>query len=114
MTNDAPVADDQAATTAEDTPVAITLTGSDPEGDALTFTVTGGPSHGTLSGAAPNLTYIPAPNYNGPDSFTFVVNDGTVDSNLATVSVTVNPVNDAPTANGQAVATAEDTARRSP
>ena len=58
------------------------------------------PAHGTLSGTAPNLTYTPAANYNGPDSFTFTVNDGTVDSAAATVSITVTPVNDAPVAVG--------------
>ena len=63
--------------------------GSDADGDGLTFTVVAGPSHGTLSGAAPNLTYTPAADYNGPDSFTFKVNDGTVDSSPATVSITV-------------------------
>ncbi|HEX8939789.1 MAG TPA: cadherin-like domain-containing protein, partial [Candidatus Limnocylindrales bacterium] len=49
------------------------------------------PAHGSLSGSAPNLTYTPALNYNGPDSFTFKANDGTVDSNTATVSITVRP-----------------------
>ena len=44
------------------------------------------------------MTYTPAANYNGSDSFTFTVNDGTVDSNVATVSITVNAVNDAPVA----------------
>ena len=68
------------------------------------------PAHGTLSGTAPNLTYTPAANYNGADSFTFKVNDGTVDSAAATVSITVTAVNDAPVADAQSVTTAEDTA----
>jgi hypothetical protein len=42
------------------------------------------------------VTYTPGSNYNGSDSFTFKVNDGTVDSNTSTVSITVSPVNDAP------------------
>ena len=42
------------------------------------------------------FTYTPAPNYHGPDSFTFKANDGTVDSNTATVAITVSAVNDAP------------------
>ena len=109
-TNTAPVADNQAVTTPEDVPLAITLTGSDGEGDSLTYTVTVQPVNGTLSGAAPNLTYTPAANYNGSDSFTFKVNDGTVDSNVATVSITVNAVNDTPVANAQSVSTPEDTA----
>jgi Ca2+-binding RTX toxin-like protein len=48
----------------------VTLSGSDADGDRITFTVTSGPAHGTLSGSGANLTYTPAANYNGPDSFT--------------------------------------------
>jgi hypothetical protein len=107
--NDAPVANDQAVVTDEDTPVGITLTGSDPDEDPLTFSVVDPPSNGTLSGTAPNLTYSPNANYNGSDSFTFKANDGPVDSNTATVSITVNSINDAPVANNQAVVTDEDT-----
>lgn len=76
---------------------AITLTASDPDGDPLTYRVVTGPTKGTLSGTAPNLTYTPAANFYGSDSFTFVANDGSADSNVATVSITVSPVNDAPT-----------------
>src|SRR5207237_369306 len=94
--NDAPVANAQSVTTAEDTAKAITLTASDVDGDTLTYSIVFGPSHGSLSGAAPNVSYTPAANYNGADSFTFKANDGTVDSNVATVSLTVTAVNDAP------------------
>ena len=58
---------------------------------------------------APNVTYTPAANYNGPDSFTFKANDGTVDSAVATVSVTVTPVNDAPVAINDTYTTSENT-----
>src|SRR5206468_1431808 len=58
----------------------------------------------------PNVTYTPDANYNGADSFTFKANDSHVDSNVAMVSITVNAVNDAPTANGQSIDTNEDTA----
>src|SRR5438067_6131309 len=109
--NHAPVADAQAVTTAEDTAKAIVLTASDIDGDALTFSIVAGPLHGALSGVAPNITYTPAANYNGADSFTFKANDGTVDSSAATVSLTVTAVNDAPLANAQTVTTAEDTAK---
>ena len=109
--NHPPVADPQSVTTNEDTAVAITLTGSDSDSDPLAFAVAGPPSHGTLSGTAPNLTYTPVANYNGPDSFTFVVNDGKVNSDPATVSITVNAVNDAPVANAQSVTTQQDTAK---
>src|SRR5207244_7790085 len=87
------------------------LTASDVEGDPLTYAIVAGPAHGTLSGVAPTVTYTPAANYNGPDSFTFKANDGTVDSAIATVAVTVTPVNDAPVATAQSVTTNQDTAK---
>src|SRR5207248_2493085 len=105
--NDAPVANAQNVTTAEDTPQAITLTASDVDGDTLASSIVSGPSHGSLTGTAPNVTYTPAANYNGPDSFTFKANDGTADSAAATISITVTAVNDAPVANAQSVTTAE-------
>ena len=109
--NDRPVADSQPVTTNEDTAKAVTLSGSDVDGDALTYTITVAPSHGALSGTAPNLTYAPAANYNGGDSFTFKVRDGQFDSAAATVSITVSPVNDPPAANGQSVTTNQNTAK---
>src|SRR5439155_1687155 len=57
------------------------------------------------------VTYHPTANYNGADSFTFNVNDGALNSSTATVSITVNPVNDAPVANAQSVTTDEDMAK---
>src|SRR5207247_7636243 len=86
---DPPVASNQAVVTDEDTAKAITLGASDVEGSALTYTIGTGPTHGTLTGTAPNLIYTPAANYNGPDSFTFTANDGELGWNLATASVTV-------------------------
>lgn len=96
--NDPPVANAQSATLDEDTALAITLTGWDVESDALSFAVTTPPTHGSLSGVAPSLTYSPNSDYFGPDSFIFKVSDGQLDSALATMSLTVNPVNDAPVA----------------
>src|SRR5690606_27961879 len=107
--NTAPVAADQALTLAEDTSLAITLHATDADNDPLSYTVTGSPSHGSLSGTAPALTYTPNLHYHGADSFTFVVNDGTVDSNVATVVLTVAPVNDTPVAEPQTLTLAEDT-----
>ena len=57
-----------------------------------------------------SFVYTPNANYNGADSFTYKVNDGTVDGNTVTVSLTVNPVNDAPVAAADGYATNEDTA----
>ncbi|MFQ6084398.1 MAG: S8 family serine peptidase, partial [Candidatus Aminicenantia bacterium] len=109
VANNPPVANSQSVTTNEDTSVAITLTATDPDGDPLTYSIVSQPANGLLSGTAPNVTYIPNANYNGPDSFTFKANDGKVDSNIATVSITVMPVNDAPVANNQSVETTQDT-----
>lgn len=96
--NDAPVAIAQSVATNEDTALEITLTGSDIDGDILsTFNVTVQPLHGTLSGTGANRTYTPNANYHGPDSLT--VSDASLQSVVAaTVSITVNPVNDAPSA----------------
>jgi hypothetical protein len=65
------------------------LTGSDPDGDPLTYAIVTGPAHGTLSGTAPNLTFTPTAGYTGTDSFTFTVNDGHVNSAATQVSITV-------------------------
>jgi gliding motility-associated-like protein len=107
--NHAPVANDQSVTTPENTPLPISVTATDVDGNALTYTIVASPSHGTLSGTAPNVTYVPTTNYFGSDSFTFKANDGTVDSNIGTISITVTAVNNAPVANNQSVTTPEDT-----
>ncbi|HMQ01275.1 MAG TPA: Ig-like domain-containing protein, partial [Cyclobacteriaceae bacterium] len=111
--NNPPIADDQSVETDEDIQVDITLTGTDPDGDALSFIIVAQPSHGTLSGAGANQTYTPNPGYSGNDSFTFKVNDGRIDSEIATVSITVNPVNKPPVAvplaSDQCIEVMEDT-----
>jgi len=102
VVNRTPVANNQSVSTDEDTPLPITLTASDADNDTLVYTLIDLPDHGSLSGAAPNLTYTPDPDYfapsGHPDSFTFQVNDGLVDSNIATVSINVLSVNDPPVA----------------
>src|SRR5207244_3575371 len=111
--NDAPVAVNDAVTTAEDTAVSGNVLANDTDVDAgttLTASLAASPAHGTVTLAANGaFTYTPAANYNGTDSFTYKANDGTVDSNTATVTITVTAVNDAPVAVNDAVTTAEDT-----
>ena len=86
-----PTATAQSVTTTQSAPVAVTLTGTDPNGRALAVAVVTGPTNGTLSGTAPNVTYTPNPGYSGPDSFTFTVSNGTYTSAPATVSLSVTP-----------------------
>ncbi|MEW6434877.1 MAG: cadherin-like domain-containing protein [Myxococcota bacterium] len=92
----------------EDVPTTITLAGTDPDGDALTFTVVGMPAHGTVTGTPPDVTYTPMADYHGPDSFTFKASDGLLESATATVVLTVSPVNDAPTALAQNLVLQQD------
>jgi hypothetical protein len=94
----APSALGETITLDEDTTAAITLNGLDPEGQPVAFAVLSSPQQGTLSGSAPNLTYVPNANYNGLDRFTFAANDGTFTSRTATVTLDVRPVNDPPVA----------------
>jgi hypothetical protein len=108
--NTAPQAEAQLAHTSEDAPLTLTLQAKDAEGDTLTFRIVSTPGHGTLSGTPPNLSYHPAADFNGADSFTFQVNDGELDSSVATVSIQVDPVNDAPSAESASISTEEDSA----
>src|SRR5207244_1819488 len=107
--NDPPVAQAQSLSVNEDISLLITLTASDVDGDVLAWSIVSPPAHGSLGGTPPQVTYLAATNYFGPDSFTFKVNDGHVDSEVATVSITVNPVNDPPVAHAQSVSVNEDT-----
>jgi hypothetical protein len=88
--NDLPLADDQSVATQVGTAVDVTLTATDDDGDSLTFEVVDGPTGGVLSGAAPDLSYNPNVGFEGIDSFTFRANDGSEDSNVATVSISVD------------------------
>lgn len=89
--NTAPVAEPLNLSTAYDTPLEVTLAGSDPEGDPLRFEIVTVPEHGSLTGLPPNLIYLPATDFAGPDGFTFLVRDGSLASDPATVSITVLP-----------------------
>jgi YD repeat-containing protein len=88
--NNPPVATAQSVTLDEDSSKVITLSGTDADGDSLTYSVVTPPSHGSYV----NGGYTPDANYNGSDSFTFKANDTKVDSEVATVSILVNPILD--------------------
>lgn len=96
---------------AEDTALSGTLLGSDPDNNPLTYAIVQGPGHGSvqLDPATGAFTYTPAPDYNGTDQFSFRVNDGMADSNIAFVFASVAPVNDAPVARPEGYLTNEDT-----
>jgi len=108
VTNQAPVATNESLTVNEDIPLNLVLQGTDTDGDALTYSLVNSPTRGQLTGVAPNLTYTPAPNDYGTDSLTFVVNDGQVTSAVATVLITILPVNDSPVAIAKTVTTAQN------
>ena len=94
--NDAPVAGNDSYSTNEDTLLTVMAPGvltndTDADGNPLTAAVVANPSHGTLTlSSNGSFTYTPATNYNGPDSFTYRTNDGTINSNIAAVSITVS------------------------
>ncbi|MFC1505318.1 tandem-95 repeat protein, partial [Thermodesulfobacteriota bacterium] len=115
--NDAPTAVNDITSTNEDTAAVINvlINDSDIDGtvDTTSVVVASGPSHGTTSvnGSTGAVTYTPTANYNGPDSFTYTFeDDDNAVSNQATVSITVDDINDVPTAVNDITSTDEDTA----
>src|SRR5262249_53289120 len=110
--NDAPVAQNDTAATNEDTPVTGNVLANEnrKSGNDGRRVLVSGPTRGSLTlNADGSFTYTPSANYNGTDSFTYKANDGTADSNVATVNIKVAPVNDVPVAQNDAAATNEDT-----
>jgi VCBS repeat-containing protein len=99
-----PVASDGTASGNEDTPIGGQLVATDPDSPSLTYSRVANASHGNVMvNADGTFSYAPNSDFNGSDSFTFKANDGALDSNVATVSLTVNAVDDAPVAqNGSA------------
>ncbi|HEX4738459.1 MAG TPA: tandem-95 repeat protein, partial [Allosphingosinicella sp.] len=104
--NDAPVATDDGYSTNEDNPLSVNAasgvlandTDIDTAHTSLTASLVAGPSHAssfTLH-ADGSFDYTPAANFNGTDTFTYKVNDGSLDGNIATVTITVDPINDGP------------------
>jgi gliding motility-associated-like protein len=113
--NDAPVAVNDSYSTNEDTPLTLALPGvlgndSDIDNDALSAVLVTTTSQGSLTlNANGSFSYTPSPNFNGNDSFTYRANDGSLNSNVVTVTLTVNAVNDAPVAVNDSYSTNEDT-----
>ncbi|ARR44456.1 hypothetical protein CAY59_08920 [Vibrio campbellii] len=109
--NDAPVANDDSAATDEDTPVTIDVlpNDTDVDGDTLTIVNASVPvDQGTVEIVDGKLVFTPADNFNGEATISYTVSDGVLEDS-AEVSVTVNPINDAPVANDDSAATDEDT-----
>ena len=113
--NDPPVIDFPDVTTDEDTPVTVCSPIVDPDfGDTFTATVCGGPQHGTITGptvfnGTVCITYTPSLNYNGLDSVCIIVCDQGGLCDTSTTVITVNPVNDPPTANDDTATTTTGT-----
>ena len=105
-----PTVSNQSVTTIEDTLINITLLGTDIDGDMLTYSIVDNSTNGTVSLDENKVNYTPNENYNGEDSFTFKVNDGSEDSNTAIVNITVTAVNDAPVAVANTLTVLEDAA----
>lgn len=94
-----PVTSDVTLTGNEDGTISGLLTGTDIDGDSLTFMSASGASHGMINLLSDGtLLYTPTANYYGSDSFEYYAYDGTQSGNISTVTLTVNPVNDLPVA----------------
>lgn len=109
---EAPIAVDDTAITDEDTAAAVAMLNNDhdPNGDPLSVTNLTQPANGIVVLQPDNTAiYTPTLNFYGTDYFSYTANDGLADSNVATVTLTVNPVDDLPIANNDSVATGEDT-----
>jgi len=113
--NQPPVANDDSYSVAQDTVLQITRPGvlandRDPEQHVLgNAQVVTPPSHGTAAlGVLGSLVYSPAPGFSGTDTFTYKMTDGALESNVATVTITVNPGNRAPVANDDSYSVAQD------
>ncbi len=120
VTNQPPVAVNDSYTTNEDTTLNVPAPGvlgndTDIDSPTLSAILVSSVSNGSLTlNSNGSFTYTPNPNWNGTDSFTYVANDGIADSNVATVTTTVNPVNDPPVAANDSYSTNEDTTLPSP
>jgi len=108
--NRAPTSGDDAQSITEDSVLEGRVTGTDADGDALTYARGSDPTNGTVVvNADGTYTYTPNPDFNGTDSFSVTISDGRGGTTTSTITVTVTPVNDAPTATGGPLTTNEDT-----
>ncbi|MDB4690805.1 Ig-like domain-containing protein [Verrucomicrobia bacterium] len=87
--NQAPIAQDASFSVVGGQTLSLSLTANDPDGDSLTYTLVSNPTHGTLTSSGPSRIYTPNDGFSGADSFTFRANDGTDDSNLATINIEI-------------------------
>ncbi len=111
LTNNPPVAEDLQLATTENSTTDLTVIASDPDDDPLTYIIIEPPQHGTLSGEGPDYQYTPNTDFTGTDQFSFKVNDGQVDSNIATAQIQVEPIpNQPPVAENLQVTTSENNA----
>ncbi|RFB21146.1 tandem-95 repeat protein, partial [Bacillus sp. ALD] len=107
--NDNPVTQNYAVITNEDTPLVGQIQATDVDGDSLTFQLQSPPTNGTVTVTnSGSYVYTPNLNFNGTDQFTVLVSDGHGGTAVSTVTVTVTPVNDAPTVPNYTFSTQED------
>tara|TARA_B100000575_G_scaffold159017_1_gene127048 strand:- start:130 stop:2184 length:2055 start_codon:yes stop_codon:yes gene_type:complete len=104
-----PTVDDITIITKEDVPATFTMTGNDPEGKAITFTVSKNPEHGTVTTSGAAGTYTPKLNFNGVDSLEYTASDGKLISSIGKINVVIDPVDDNPNTMDVVVSTDEDT-----
>jgi large repetitive protein len=102
VTNPGPTAVNDTATTAEDAPVTISVLANDtdPDGDTLTVFAANAANGSVVINGDGTITYTPKANFNGTDTITYQISDGQGGTSVATVTVTVTPVNDAPVTSG--------------
>jgi len=99
--NDAPTAEDVSFTVSEESKSSkniLSLSGADVDGDDLTYIITSNVTQGTVSLSDSLITYIPSIDYAGQDSLKYKVNDGVLDSNIATAIITISGESDTPSA----------------
>ncbi|WP_415882126.1 Ig-like domain-containing protein [Neptuniibacter sp. QD34_54] len=96
--NDPPTADDKYSEGLEDTPIPLVFSGNDIEGDALSFAIATAPSNGTIEQSGSQFVYTPNQDFYGEDTFTYIANDGELNSFPATYDLKIIAVNDPPVA----------------